>query len=70
MKQQTTLGTWLRTWRKSGSLSMQEMADKVGTSKSYIYDLENDLCSPSMDVLFRIAKATNVRLSRIIAQIE
>jgi transcriptional regulator with XRE-family HTH domain len=70
VKKRVTFGQWLHTYRTSGRMTLQDVADKAGTCKSYIHDLENGKCEPSVDILFRIAKAFKIRPSVIVAQIE
>lgn len=51
------IGDKLRNLRLSRQLTQAELADKLGLTKGYISQIENDLTSPSMQSLFAILEA-------------
>lgn len=54
----TELGTRVRTLRKSNQLTLEALATKIGSSKSYIWEIENkDVARPSAERLTKIARA-------------
>lgn len=55
------IGKMIRELRKDRSLTLQDLADLVGMSASYISLVENDKASPSIASLKRIAQALGVR---------
>ncbi len=44
----TPLGNLLRDTRKARGLSLQQLADLVGTSKSYVYEVEAGMSEPTI----------------------
>ena len=59
------LGEWLKEYRQLHKMTMQDMADVCGFSKSYVNMLEkginpttNKPVSPTMQIFEKIAKAT------------
>jgi transcriptional regulator with XRE-family HTH domain len=56
-----TLGEKLRDRRKSHRLTLDELADRVGSSKSYLWELENRASArPSAEKLAAIARELSV----------
>lgn len=57
----TVLGDKIRAARKQQKLTLEELADKAGASKSYIWELENrPVVRPSAEKISRIADSLNV----------
>ncbi len=55
------LGEKIRTRRRALNLTLEELAVKIGTTKSYIWELENKPKSrPSAEKIFKLAMALNV----------
>lgn len=59
------LGEWLKEYRKRNNMTMQDMADVCGFSKSYVNMLEKGInsttkkpVSPTMQTFEKIARAT------------
>jgi len=60
-KAATVLGEKIRTQRKRLSLTLDQLAEKTGSSKSYIWELENrPVVRPSADKLARLAEVFEV----------
>lgn len=60
----STLGEKLRDLRKKRGISLDEVAEKTGTSKSYLWELEkNPDRKPSADKLGVLADFYNVSIS-------
>lgn len=57
----TTLGKKINALRKLKSFTLQELAEKVDSSKSYIWEIENkEVAKPSAEILTKIARALDV----------
>lgn len=56
------IGEKLRNLRLNAKLTQQELADRLGFTKGYISQIENDLTSPSMLSLFQILEALGTSL--------
>lgn len=53
--------------RARRGLTLQSLADKVGTSKSHIWELENEKkIEPSLSMAVRIAKALKCSVNRLV----
>lgn len=57
---ENSFGSRVKAARKGKKLTLQAMADKIGTSAGYLHDLEGDKNRPGVDVLTAIARALNV----------
>jgi len=64
------LGELLRTARESAELSQEQLALQAGVDRSYISQLERDLKSPTVQMLFRLCQAMRASPSKIIASLE
>lgn len=65
-----TLAERLRKLRDQLELSLDDVAEKAGISKTYLWELERDTGGtkkPSADVLLRIAKALSTTLAELLA---
>jgi transcriptional regulator with XRE-family HTH domain len=51
----------LKKWRKIKGLSQQKLAEKCGTSHSYIRQLESDKGHPSFALIGKIADALQIK---------
>lgn len=59
-----TLGSYLRSLRLcQHKMSLEKMAEKCGTSKSYLWELENDRSMPTLSKSKAIAKAYKTSLN-------
>ena len=66
-----TLGEKLRDLRKKMGISLDEVADKTGTSKSYLWELErNPERKPSADKLSVLADFYHVSISFLLEEEE
>jgi transcriptional regulator with XRE-family HTH domain len=64
------LGRALRTARLAAGLSQEQLALKARVDRSYISELERDLKSPTVKLLFKICDTLEISASRLIAQVE
>lgn len=53
------LGQLLSTWRKQKELTLQQLADEIGVTASYISQIEHGKVSPSLATLKKLAKAVD-----------
>ena len=60
------IGKTLRSLRIKKGISKNELCAKTGLNKGYVYRLENDLISPTLVTLEKIACAIDEMLSTII----
>lgn len=63
-------GLAVRRHRMSLGLSQETLAEKADVHRTYVGLLERGLRSSGLDVAVRIARALDVPLSRMIAEIE
>ncbi|MDI9369804.1 MAG: helix-turn-helix transcriptional regulator [Synergistaceae bacterium] len=61
-----TLGTRIRTLRKSLGLTQQGLADKTKVSRIYIQALESGRRTPSMKLLARLAESLEVEMQDLV----
>jgi transcriptional regulator with XRE-family HTH domain len=71
------LSQFIKTYRKSNNMTMQELAEKAGLSKGYISMLENDnnyraekKTIPSIEVLKKLSKAMNISFDEIMCAVD
>lgn len=61
------LGQRIEKYRKKKNLTLEQLADKVESSKSYIWELENMHDSnPSVYLVYKISMALNVPMESLI----
>ena len=65
-----TFAQELKRARIEAGLTQQELADKAGVHRMYVSLLERGERSPTLDVLFRLCKALEIRPSNFIKRIE
>lgn len=63
-------GEELRRAREGSGLSQEQLSFRAGLSRPYVSQLERDLKSPTLEVLFRLCDALGVRASEIVARVE
>lgn len=57
----SVLGGKIRKHREAQGLTLEQLAEKIGTTKSYIWELENKpIARPSADKVFKLAEALAV----------
>ncbi|MBI5356657.1 helix-turn-helix transcriptional regulator [Candidatus Collierbacteria bacterium] len=56
------VGKRIKKWRKKRNVSQEELADRAGLYRTYVGHLENARYSPSVYVLYKIAKALKVEI--------
>lgn len=56
------LGAKIRKLRQRRSMTLQEVSDKSGLSKSLLSQIENDTSTPPIPTLVRIAKSLGVKI--------
>ena len=61
------LGTKIRRHREALGLTLEKLAEKIDSTKSYVWELENkDGVRPSADKVFRLAEALDVTAEYLI----
>lgn len=56
----------IKEYRLKSNLTQQELADKIGISKSYISELENNLKYPSVKILIHLSVILNVTTDELL----
>jgi len=56
------IGERIRRRRRELGLTLRELADRTGVSVSFLSQVENNRCNPSLDSIHRIATALGVQL--------
>ncbi|OGT89290.1 MAG: transcriptional regulator, partial [Gammaproteobacteria bacterium RIFOXYB2_FULL_38_6] len=56
----------IRKYRKEARLTQEELADKVGISRTYMGYIEQGRSVPSLEVLEKIARVLKVKPSELI----
>jgi len=64
------LGQVLVKYRTLEQISQEELAEKAGIHRTYVSQIERGLKSPTLSILFQIAKSLNTRTSVLIAEVE
>jgi transcriptional regulator with XRE-family HTH domain len=64
------LGQILKETRLAAGLTQEELAHAAGVDRSYISQLERDLKSPTIQMLFRLCGALGASPTKVIAQLE
>lgn len=64
------LGEKVRDLRRKANLTLEELAQATGSSKGYIWELENKDTNPSLDKLRKIANALHVNVTELISDEE
>lgn len=54
------IGELIKTNRKAAKLTQQELANKIGISKNALWNYENNLRIPSIDIVFKICTVLNI----------
>ena len=53
-KSKTIIGKTIKHYRKKKGLTLQELADKLGVDKQYVWKLENGKVNMSLDYLDKV----------------
>lgn len=64
------IGDVLRELRASAGLTQEELAHRAGVHRTYISLLERNEKSPTLNVLFNIARALDRRPSEVLSLVE
>lgn len=51
--------------RQEKNISLKKLSNKSGVSTTHINDIENNIKSPSLYVMVRLAKALNVDITKL-----
>lgn len=64
------LGAELRKAREAAGLSQEKLAFKAGVHRTYISMLERGKASPTLETLFRLCDALDLRASDVVRRVE
>ena len=56
------IGQKIRKFRKGCGLSQEQLAEKVGTNKTYISRIEKGIIEPGVGLFFRIIDALGLKI--------
>lgn len=56
--------------RLKAGMTQEELASKAKVDRTYISMLEHDKKSPTLDILFRLCQALDIKASQVIAKVE
>ncbi len=65
-KQNESFGKRVRKLRRALDMSQEELANKIGTSRSYISALEHGEYEPKLETMKKIAKAFKINLDELV----
>ena len=64
------MGQELRKARERAGITQEELSFRAGLSRPYISQLERDMKSPTVETLFRICDALNVRAADVVRRVD
>jgi len=64
------VGSVLQRMRISAGMTQEELASKAKVDRTYISMLEHDKKSPTLDMLFRLCQALEIKASVVVARVE
>jgi transcriptional regulator with XRE-family HTH domain len=64
------LGKIIAALRRSEGFSQEELAERAAIHRTYVSQMERGLKSPTVVMLFRLARALNTSASKIVKQLE
>lgn len=65
-RMKVVLSTNIKRARKANRISQQALADMCGLHRTYISDLENAKCNPTLSVMMVVADSLNVTLKDLL----
>ena len=66
--EEKSIGQVIRERRIELKMQSQELAEKAGSTRTYISDIEHERKTPGINVLFRISKALEINLEDLISR--
>ena len=64
------LGIIFKELRKQRGLTQEQLAERAGVERNYIYYLEKGMCDPTLGVLVGLAQGYGLRFSQFAALLE
>ena len=64
------LGEILREAREAAGMTQEQLALAAGVDRSYVSQLERDLKSPTIQMLFRLCQALQASPSKLVGKLE
>lgn len=65
-----TFGTVIRQVRRESRWSQEELAGRAGLNRCYLGEVERGEAVPSLETLFKLARAVGLPLSTLLARCE
>ena len=69
-QQATALGRVIRGARKARKLSQETLAYESGVNRSYLSHIERGLQQPTVEILFKLARALDISAADLLARVE
>lgn len=66
----STFGQVIKELRSSKDLSQESLGFKAGLDRTYIWRIENGKRAPSLEVVFLLAKALDMKPHEIVKRVE
>lgn len=64
-----TFGAWIKSAREFHGMTLEEVAERAGTSKSYVSELEHGKSVPTIDTAQKLARVFGQELWRVLKKI-
>lgn len=65
-----TFGQWMRRERIARGWTCKEASDAIGTSRSYVWELEHRISEPGLIMALKVARAFDKTLGSILQELE
>ena len=65
----TPLAETIKELRAVAQITQEELAERAGVHRTYVSQLERGLKSPTLEVVFHIAKALNTEPDQLVAMV-
>lgn len=56
-----TLGATIKSARKRSDFTMEKLAEKIGVTERYLYQVENEGKKPSYDILYKLIRELSIQ---------
>ena len=64
------VGKTIKELRKSRGFTQEELAEKINSHQVYISEIERNIKTPSLQVLYEMSKAFGMSLTSLVSMIE
>ena len=64
------LGRNIVAYREAGGITRTELARRLGISRGYIYTLENGVCTPTVFIVYEMARYFGCTIEQLLVGVE